>query len=265
MEKGNLHDTIERLEKLIHKLEKNLGVPHKDSPLKKAPAKPQAQAQPASAKPQEAKKEAPATEEIAEGGKEAAPKKEGGKKKGGDAPKAPAAAPVDPVLDDFSKCEFRIGEFLQVWKHPDSEKLWCEKINIGREVREIASGLQKSVPIEGMTGLCLVYANLKSKKLGGFPSQGMVMCASDKSVEGEEKIELVRPADGTQIGERVFLDGHEELCPDVAVDASNSKVMERVLEKFKTDAEGHIVYNGIKVRSKTGYLKASAIKNGNVS
>jgi len=32
--------------------------------------------------------------------------------------------------------------FINLYKHPDSDKLWCEKINIGSEVREIASGLQ---------------------------------------------------------------------------------------------------------------------------
>ena len=68
-----------------------------------------------------------------------------------------------------------------------------------------------------------------------------------------------------RVRERAFLEGHEALFPDVAVDPSNSKVMERVLEKFKTDADGHIVYNGLRVKTKTGYLKSSAIKNANVN
>jgi tRNA-binding EMAP/Myf-like protein len=72
---------------------------------------------------------------------------------------------------------------VECWKHPSSEYLYCEKIDIGEpEARTIASGLQANVPIEQMSGLVLVMANLKERKMGGFPSNGMVLCAS----QGEE-------------------------------------------------------------------------------
>lgn len=45
--------------------------------------------------------------------------------------------------------------------------LYCEKINIGTEIREIASGLQANIPLEEMKGLVLVFANLKARKLAG--------------------------------------------------------------------------------------------------
>ncbi len=53
-------------------------------------------------------------------------------------------------------------------KHPESENLYCEKIDMGDEVREIASGLQKFVPIEKMSGLVLVLANLAPVILNKF-------------------------------------------------------------------------------------------------
>jgi tRNA-binding EMAP/Myf-like protein len=38
--------------------------------------------------------------------------------------------------------EFRVGKILEAWEHPESEKLYCEKIDIGEaEPRLIASGL----------------------------------------------------------------------------------------------------------------------------
>ena len=47
------------------------------------------------------------------------------------------------------------------------------------------------------TGLVIVWANLKPKKLVDIMSNGMIMCASnsDKSV-----IELLRPAEGSVVG-----------------------------------------------------------------
>jgi aminoacyl tRNA synthase complex-interacting multifunctional protein 1 len=38
--------------------------------------------------------------------------------------------------------DIRVGKIVEVWKHPDSTKLYCEKIDIGNGViRQIASGL----------------------------------------------------------------------------------------------------------------------------
>ena len=66
---------------------------------------------------------------------------------------------------------------MECWKHPESEKLYCEKIDVCGEIREIASGLQQLVPIEEMSGKVVVMANLKPRPLGGFMSNGMLVCA----------------------------------------------------------------------------------------
>ena len=39
--------------------------------------------------------------------------------------------------------DMRVGKLIEVWNHPDSEKLYCEKIDIGEEEpRIILSGLR---------------------------------------------------------------------------------------------------------------------------
>ena len=53
--------------------------------------------------------------------------------------------------------------------------------------------------------LCVVYANLKPRKLASIMSHGMVMCASNAD---HTKIEIVRPPAGSVVGERVFLEGN---------------------------------------------------------
>ena len=48
----------------------------------------------------------------------------------------------------------------------------------------------------------LVFSNLKPRPLAGNMSQGMVMCASN---EEHTQIELIRPPQGSKLGERVRL------------------------------------------------------------
>ena len=45
--------------------------------------------------------------------------------------------------------DFRVGKIVEIWPNPDSEKLYNEKVDIGNgEIRSIASGLQKLIPID---------------------------------------------------------------------------------------------------------------------
>lgn len=75
--------------------------------------------------------------------------------------------------------DFRVGKIVEVWPNPNSEKLYNEKVDIGNgEIRTIASGLQKFVPIEQMTGaMCVVLCNLKARTLAEYVSHGMILCA----------------------------------------------------------------------------------------
>jgi tRNA-binding EMAP/Myf-like protein len=71
-----------------------------------------------------------------------APKREKKAKAKKAAPPPKAAAPV-VNLADVSALDIRVGFINKAWKHPDSEKLWCEEINVGEDQpRQIASGLQ---------------------------------------------------------------------------------------------------------------------------
>merc|ERR1712194_411793 len=48
--------------------------------------------------------------------------------------------------------------------------------------------------------MCVVVANLKPKKLAGFPSNGMVLCASNAD---HSKVLIVEPPAGAKVGDRV--------------------------------------------------------------
>lgn len=82
----------------------------------------------------------------------------------------------------------------------------------------------------------------------------MVICADE--TEGEERrVELCRPVETAQIGERLFLEGMREKFPEDEVPKPpNSKVVSRVLKKLATNEEGVIVYNGIRLMTESGPL-----------
>jgi len=64
--------------------------------------------------------------------------------------------------------------------------------------------------------LALVVCNLKAAKMGGFPSEGMVLCAK-KNVgpDGtEEKVEFIDPPKDAKIGERIFVPGMNGALPE---------------------------------------------------
>jgi aminoacyl tRNA synthase complex-interacting multifunctional protein 1 len=132
-------------------------------------------------------------------------KKAGGGGGGGGA----AAAPPPPAEERsaLSEMDFGVGRIVEAWPHPESDKLWCEKIAFGsgEAVREIASGLRAYFTQEQMVGQrVVVVRNLKSRKLAGFASNGMVLCATT----AEGKVEFVEPPEGAALGERVSFEGH---------------------------------------------------------
>ena len=107
--------------------------PPKPAPVKAAPA-PAAEESKVPV-PQEEKKE-PASVEAPQGKK--------GKKVATPAPAAKGAAvgSGDPHLDVYKLCDLRVGKIIACEKHPDSEKLYIEKIDLGEgRIRTIGSGL----------------------------------------------------------------------------------------------------------------------------
>jgi len=118
------------------------------------------------------------------------------------------AAPASDVID-VSKLDIRVGVITKAWMHEEADKLFCEEIDIGEEEgpRLIASGLRAHYNLEDLEGQrVLVLANLKTRKLVGFPSHGMVLCAAS---EDGSKVEFIEPPADAKIGERVMVDGFD--------------------------------------------------------
>ncbi|EEC50207.1 predicted protein, partial [Phaeodactylum tricornutum CCAP 1055/1] len=102
---------------------------------------------------------------------------------------------------DISAMDIRVGKIIRVWHHEEADKLFCEEIDLGTEKRQVASGLRPFYKKEDLQDrLVLVLCNLKARNLVGFPSHGMVLCASNSD---HSAVEFVVPPTGSRIGERV--------------------------------------------------------------
>jgi len=152
--------------------------------------------------------------------------------------KAPVAKAVPAASSggyNVSHLKIVVGTITKAWPHPDSDKLWCEEIDVGEAApRQIASGLRQyyadASNLENRK--VLVLANLKPRKLGGFPSNGMVLCAGDEA----STIFAEVPKD-TPNGERVHFPGFEG---DAATPAQMDK--KKIFDAVKDQL---IVENGI--------------------
>ena len=124
---------------------------------------------------------------------------------------AAAAAPADEV-PPFALLDVRVGKIVEAWEHPESDKLWCERIDVGEEEpRQICTGVRAYYPtadqLEGRS--VLVVCNLKEAKLAGVKSNGMVLCASN---EDKSDVKFVDAPADSQPGEH-SVRGRVAACP----------------------------------------------------
>jgi len=189
-----------------------------------------------------------------------APKEGKGKKGGGGGggvgkpqqQQAPAAA----ATVDISALDIRVGKILKAWPHPEAEKLYCEEIDVGEEKpRQIASGLRpfyaSADDLIGRT--VMVLCNLKARNLVGFPSHGMVMCASNSD---HTAVETMEPPTDAKIGERIMFEGYDGE-PEAETKVGKKKIFETVAPDLQTNADGICVWKGAMSKTSAGPVKAS--------
>ncbi len=82
--------------------------------------------------------------------------------------------------EDFEKMQFQVGEIIACEEVKKSKKLLCSQVKIGKDVKQIVSGIKQHYSAEEMVGKkVMVLVNLKPAKLAGVLSEGMLLCAED--------------------------------------------------------------------------------------
>ncbi len=81
-------------------------------------------------------------------------------------------------LEDFKKLDIRVGEVLSASRVAGTEKLIEVKVDIGGEVRTLATGIVPAYGPEELVGKrIIVLANLEPRRVRGIDSQGMLLAA----------------------------------------------------------------------------------------
>ena len=103
-------------------------------------------------------------------------------------------------IDDFSKVQIKVVEILEADKVKDSDKLLKFKVNDGKNIRQIVSGIAKYYPnYEELVGKkVLAVVNLEPVVLKGELSQGMLLSSEEK-----KKIKLVEIDPSVKVGSKI--------------------------------------------------------------
>ncbi len=102
-------------------------------------------------------------------------------------------------FQDWEKFEFKVGQIKKVEDHPNADKLYVLKVDIGDKIIQLVAGIKQHYKKESLLNKkIIVFTNLKSATLRGVQSEGMLLAATkdnkvvlltvDKDIDNGAKI-----------------------------------------------------------------------------
>ena len=155
--------------------------------------------------------------------------------------------------EGFAVLNLKVGKILSIEQHPEAEKLYVEKIDLGDgDVRQIVSGLKDYYSLDEMAGrIVVVVANLKPAKLRGVKSEGMVLLAeNDKGKLGF--LESDAPI-GTQL-----------VCNSVVADNLDKIKVDKFFKYKLLSVGSHVEYESKKITAGDHQLQVEKNIKGQV-
>merc|ERR1712168_347332 len=167
--------------------------------------------------------------------------------------------PVEPEEIATYRLDIRIGKIVEVSRHPDAEKLYVEKIDLGEpSPRTIVSGLVDFVPEEKMLNrMVVVLCNLKPAKMRGVESNGMVLCGSR---EDPREVDPIAPPTGSKPGDKVVVEGYETGDPDDVLNPKK-KVWDKLAVDLKVNDQGQAMWQSCALATEKGPVTCPGVKN----
>lgn len=102
---------------------------------------------------------------------------------------------------------------------------------------------------------------MKPSRFRGVLSQGMLLAAS----QDDKVVELLEPAPGTPLGERVQLETTEPLKTPDPVLKPKQRVFETVANFLRTNDDRIATYKGIRLVTSAGPVTCKSITQGTIS
>jgi methionyl-tRNA synthetase len=104
-------------------------------------------------------------------------------------------------FDEWKKFDFRVAEIIDVDDHPQADKLFVLKVDLGKEERTLVAGLKGFYEKDELVGKkVIVFVNLEPAELRGVMSEGMVLAA----IQGnDDKVVLLSPEQDIENGAKV--------------------------------------------------------------
>ncbi|MCD4779854.1 MAG: methionine--tRNA ligase subunit beta [Candidatus Omnitrophica bacterium] len=82
------------------------------------------------------------------------------------------------TIEDLVKLKLQIAEIKEVNEHPDADRLYVLKIDLGGDERQLVAGIRKNYAPDELVGKqIVVISNLEPAVIRGQESQGMLLAA----------------------------------------------------------------------------------------
>ena len=164
----------------------------------------------------------------------------------------------DPNQDPFTKMELRVGRIVSVWDHETADRLYVEKIDVGKgegALLCVVSNLRGHYSLEELENRkVVVVCNLKESKIQGVMSMAMVLAGKGGEGDGLGLVKLVEPPVDAVVGERVFIEGLDgPALPAARI--KKLKVWEAVSPDLKSDDGGVVCWQGRPLKTSTGTIQ----------
>lgn len=83
-------------------------------------------------------------------------------------------------FEEFKKLDLRLARVVAVEKHPDADKLYLVKIDVGDSEKQVVAGIREHYSPEELVGKkVVVINNLEPATIRGQESNGMILAAGD--------------------------------------------------------------------------------------
>ena len=86
------------------------------------------------------------------------------------------------TINDFKNFQIRIATIKEVNDHPNADKLYVLKVDLGDKQKQLVAGIKSSYTKESLIGRQIAMIdNLEPAVIRGVESQGMLLAAQDES------------------------------------------------------------------------------------